>query len=443
MKKIFVSAGLAALGATSLYAQTSSTYAPDVTAMDATKPWAVSGTFRGFYDDNYNTAPNGSKQGSAGFEVSPSISILVPLQQTELGLRYTYGLYYYQKREDQGSNPIDQTQEADLWIDHAFTERWHGRVEDTFTMAQDPQLSSGPTALPYRAEGNNLQNIGTVTVHTDWAMLFSTDVGYQNTWVNYHQHGATAASFGPGGSGSTYGGLLDQVGNSIWVNLNYQYLPDLSFLVGYQFGVINYTGNEPIAPNPFNPTQFYFSNNRDQYSHTIYVGGQYAATAALMFNAKVGFVYNDNYNLASFDTQSPDTYQPYANISVTYTYMEGDYAQLGFQQTQSSSATANPNATTGSLTIYNEASVLYASINHQITPYLLASIIGHYQYSTYVGGNNDGEGQSFYNLGLNLTYTFNPHFSADIGYNFDYLSSTVPLPGYSRNVGYVGFTATY
>ena len=61
----------------------------------------MSGTLRGFYDDNYNTAATGpSKRGSFGFEVSPSVGLNVPLQQTELGLRYTYGLYYYQDREE-------------------------------------------------------------------------------------------------------------------------------------------------------------------------------------------------------------------------------------------------------------------------------------------------------------------------------------------------------
>src|SRR5580704_17446130 len=125
MKKIFVSAGIAAIGAMSLHADE---YAPDVTATDATKTWSVNGTLRGFYDDNINTAPNGQKEGSGGFEFSPALSLILPLQQTELGLRYTYGLYYYQQRENQGSNPIDQSHEADLWIDHAFSQRWEGKI---------------------------------------------------------------------------------------------------------------------------------------------------------------------------------------------------------------------------------------------------------------------------------------------------------------------------
>lgn len=450
MNKLFVSAGIVAIGAVSLHANE---YAPDFTAMDATKPWSVSGTFRGFYDDNFTTSPNGQKQGSAGFEVSPQISILIPLQQTELGLRYTYGLYYYQQRENQGSNPIDQTHQLDLWVDHAFTQRLEGKLQDTFVSQQDPQLSSSPTALPYRAEGNNFENVGTATLHTELSMLFSADLGYQNTWWDYHQHGATVADVQPAGyakanpSGPTYAGLLNQDDHSIWINLNYQYLPDLSFFVGYAFGLDNYSADEPIASNPRNINQIYYSNSRDQMTHSIYVGTQYAVTANLSVMAQAGFEYVDNYNLPGFDPQSADSYQPTANIAATYTYLPGDYVQLGFTESENSAAIADPNSS-GSLTLYQESSVIYATLNHQITPDLVASVIGHYQHSVYVGGGADSQAQNWYTLGLNLAYTFNPWISADIGYNLYYLQSAtaqsqVVQQGYSRNIGYASVTATF
>ena len=69
MKKVIASAGLVAIGAVSL--QTNAHV--DMSA-NSDKNWTVSGTLRGFYDDNYNTVPNGNgKIGSAGFELMPSI----------------------------------------------------------------------------------------------------------------------------------------------------------------------------------------------------------------------------------------------------------------------------------------------------------------------------------------------------------------------------------
>jgi hypothetical protein len=442
MKKILVSAGLAAISAATLHADV---YAPDVTAMDASRIWSVSGTLRGFYDSNYNTAPSSSKQASSGFEFSPTVGLILPLQQTEIGLRYTYGLYYYQKREDQGTNPYDQSHQADLWIDHAFTERLDGKVEDVFVSAQNPSLTPQPTALPYRVNGNNIQNVGTVSLHTELSMLFSTDVGYQNTWLHYQEHGAstdpTSSSFVGDGSGATYAGLLNSVDNNIWFNFNYQFQPDLMFLVGYQLGLMNYTGNEPIAQDPVSGN-FYYSGDRNNRSQNIYVGAQYSVTENLSTSLQVGGQYTDNYNLPSFDHQSTSQWTPTANLVATYTYLPGDYIQAGFTESLGSSDISQVNSG-GELTLNTENSVVYASINHQVTPKLLASLIGHYQYSKYNAGAFDNGAQNWYSFGLNLTYNFMPWLSGELGYNFDDLITAVPNSNYVRSRVYFGFTASY
>ncbi len=438
MKKNLASAGLTAIGVASLHA---ATYAPDVTAMDASRMWSVSGTLRGFYDDNYTTAPNGpGKHGSSGFEFSPTVNLLMPLQQTELGLKYTYGLYYYQYREDQGAKPIDQSQEADLWIDHAFTERMEGKILDAFTYSQEPSLSAAPTAAPYRTSGNNVQNVGTVSLHTELSMLFSTDVGYQNNWQDYSERGATTTSVGDG-SGAKYAGLLNQIGQNVYLNLNYQFLPDLTFFVGYNFGVVDYTGNEPIAQDPISGN-FYFSDSRNQYSHNLYVGTQYAATEALSASAQIGIQYTHLYNLPSFDSQDPDQWSPTANIAVTYTFLPGSYVQAGFTESIGSSDISTVNSA-GQLTLTTENSVVFATINYQVTPKLLASVIGHYQNSIYNGGAFDNGTQNWYSAGLNLTYAFNMYLSAEIGYNYDLLNTVVAGQGYTRNREYFGFTGTF
>ena len=188
MKKFFVSVGLIAAGTASLQGA----YAPDWNSTSASM-WSVSGTLRGFYDDNYETASaaSGAKRGSLGFEFSPQLELNVPLQQTELGMRYIYGLYYYQDREDLGQNPIDQTHQFDLWVDHAFTERWQARVQDSFVMGQEPELIDPNTSVPTRTEGNNIRNTGTLTLNTTWTRLFSTQLGYQNSFFDYQNSGAT------------------------------------------------------------------------------------------------------------------------------------------------------------------------------------------------------------------------------------------------------------
>src|ERR1700722_12621078 len=191
MKKLFFFVGLAAAGSASLHA-----YAQDLGSMQTTKIWSASATLRGFYDDNYTTSSDGNKQGSAGYEVSPSVGLDVPLQQTEIGLRYTYGLYYYQERRNQGNDPYDQSHQVDLWLDHAFTERWQVKVADTFAVGQEPTLlnpSGGPSALPLRVNGNNIANNGNITLNTDWTRLFSSVLTYNNGFYDYQNHGGSPA----------------------------------------------------------------------------------------------------------------------------------------------------------------------------------------------------------------------------------------------------------
>ena len=185
MKHLIVSAGLVALGAATLQ----SAMADDLAS---SKFWSVSGTLRGFYDDNYNISPN--TKGSFGLELLPSVSLHVPLQQTDMGLRYTYGLYYYQERNDLGENAFDQTHQVDLWLDHAFNERWHANFNDTFASGQEPELLyNNPLGgrATARVNGDNISNHGSLSLSTDWTRLFSTVVTYDNNLYDYDNSGTT------------------------------------------------------------------------------------------------------------------------------------------------------------------------------------------------------------------------------------------------------------
>jgi hypothetical protein len=406
--------------------------------METSKMWSVSGTLRGFYDDNYNTQPSGpSKRDSFGFEVSPSLNLNVPLQQTELGLRYTYGLYYYQDRESLGEKPVDQTHQLDLWVDHAFTERWDAKVQDSLVVAQDPQLLSGGGALQ-RAAGNNIQNSGSIALNTQWTRLVGTTLSYQNNFYDYQQSGGNTT---PPFLTPSFAGTLNRLENNITLNVNWLLQPTLSAFVGYQFGLINYTANEPIAFNPNNPSAPQMSDSRDSMSQFVYVGAQYTPLDNLSLAAQAGIQYADYYNPAP-GLSSNSQLSPYAKLSGTYTYLPGSYVQLGFTQSRSATDVVAPTGN-GQVTEDQESSVVYATLNHQITPRLTGNLIGQVQYLTFNEGTFNNQSETWYSLGLNLAYSFNPHVSAEIGYNFDDLTSRVPGQEYERNRVYLGVTGTY
>ena len=469
MKNFFIYLGLAAAGTASLHAA----YTPDST--DNSKMWSLAATLRGFYDDNYDTVPN--KKGSFGFEVNPSFSLSMPLQQTEIGLRYNYGLYYYQTRKSDGQNPIDQTHQFDLWLDHAFTPRWEAKVKDTVAVTQDPVLSAVGTATPQRVDGNNIVNTFTASLHTDWTRLFSTELTYGNSFYRYENSGATginsagtpptiyygpnfvpgATSYNPvaipgypagyynGGPASvnpSYAGLLNRVEQTIGLDLQWHVTPTTMALIGYKFGLVNFIGNELIAfsqPFPYtSPAKPVYSSSRDSMSHYGYVGGNHQFLENLTGSIKAGVQYTTYYN----DPNATSSLGPYGDASLIYTYASGSYAQIGVTEMRNATDTIQVNSS-GQITQDQESTVVYASINQPLTPKLMGSVVGHYQYSIYHNGQFNSQSAEFYNVGLNLSYAFNRHFSSDVGYNFDWYTTPVPGQGYTRNRIYLGVTASY
>jgi len=440
MKKLFVSAGLVAIGAAAL----ESAFADDVTSP---KYWNVGATLRGFYDDNYDISAAG--KGSFGIELLPTISFHEPMQQTDIGLRYTYGLYYYQDRNDLGVNPFDQTHQLDLWLDHAFNERWHARATDTFAVGQEPELlNPNPTAsvaAPYRINGDNISNHGNLALNTDWTRLFSTSLTYDNGFYDYDNSGGTVNSSGqillPNGSpGPSLAGILDRVEENVGLDLKWHLQPETTILIGYQFAWVNYTGNEPIAVVNTLSTPFtYHSNDRDNDSQYGYVGLEHDFTPNLSATVRAGASYTDSYADPLFPSTS---WSPYADLSLTYTYIPGSYVQFGFTQDIGATDQVLPDSA-GEITHYAKDSVIYVDVNHRLTSKLVATVIGRVQYSTFEGGAANSSDETDYSLGVNLDYEINQHFSVDAGYNYDDVETQIPGYGYSRNRVYLGLTANY
>lgn len=461
MNKFFVSVGLAAAGTASV--QIPSAHGQD---LQDQRLWSVSASLRGFYDDNYDTLT--TKKGSLGFEVSPTLNFSIPMQQTEFGMRYTYALYYYEDRQSAGVNPIDQSHQVDLWLDHAFTERWHAKLQDTLAIGQEPELLQGGT--PYRVNGNNVANTVTLAVNTDWTRLFSTAVTLQNKYFDFQDSGHTVADlfpnatiYGPSGpfnfppDPTTYGpyngtglgpslaGLLNRIENSFALDLQWHVAPETMLFVGYQFQQVNYTGNEPIAYNPYYtgvPQQsgppFYYSSDRDNRSHYGYVGIDQTLRENLSVNVRAGVQYVDDYK----DLLDSPSVSPYAQLSLIYTYLPGCYAQIGVNHGQNATDVASV-GTNGKITQSQESTAGYLTINQRITSKLLGTLILNAQYSDFRYGAYSSQPDVEYNLGVNFKYSFNKHFSGEFGYNFDDLQSGIDQRSYIRNRVYLGVGAAY
>jgi len=355
MKKIFVSVGLAAAGAAGL----PSVHAQSMDAGASPKIWNVAANLRGFYDDNYAVAHD--KTGSFGFELSPSVSANVALQQTDIGVRYTFGMYYYLQRAQNGIDPLDYTHQGDFWLDHSFNERFKLTLADTVAVGQDPQLVQGGSVI--RVNGNNVANTATATLNSEWTRQFSTTTHYGNNLVVYDNGGTNSPS------NPSQAALLNRMQQDVGTTFNWQFQPETTGFIGYDFTWVNYTGNEQIAPqyvliNPPNiRTVNYYSDARNYRTHTLYLGVSEEFSPNLSASVSLGasstYLYND-------PISKENSLSPYANASVTYTYMPGCYVQANFTQGQNATDVSTPSAN-GQLTQYQESSVFTLSLNHQLT----------------------------------------------------------------------------
>ena len=429
MKKVIASAGLLALGAVGV--QT----AQAEFAAGAEKPWTIAGTLRGFYDDNYNTEPDGPlRHGSFGFEVRPSASVNYAVGATTLNASYTYSMKYY---DDRPGNKADQSHDFEFYLNHAFNERYTLDFEESFVISQEPEVLDRGLSAPLRANGDNIRNNAAVNFHAQLTKLLGIVLGYSNTYYDYT---GNAAAQLPGQA--SYGNLLNRDEQTVLFNTRWQLAEQTVGILGYKFEAVNYLNSGSINGIGL---PFFSPKTRDNYSHFAYVGVEHSFRSDLSFSGRAGAQVVDYYNLPS--NSNPGTVSPYVDLSLNYTYMDSGTLVVGLSHKKNQTDVSGLDVSqAGGVTPDQESSTLYGSIVQTLTPLspkLTATLTGQYQNSVYNGGGANGEVDNFYLLGLNFAYQFTKYISGEVGYNYDLLDSQLQGRGYDRNRVYVGVTASY
>ena len=456
MKKIVASVGLVAIGASGI--QSASGQA--LMAADASKPWSVSATLRGFYDDNVSTIPNdatippGSHRDTFGFEVSPAAALAWSVDQTTLTLGALYSFKHYENIPIGSTGHNDNTFTFNAGLTHAFNEQISARVSDAFVIGQEPDLlRAGNTFATFqRVSGDNIRNYGMIGLDAQLTPEIGLGVGYDNSFYDYKDrgYGVTGLVVQPSTAGA-----LNRIENRAHIEANYLVCPETKALIGYQFSDFDYTGDQLISGTFFdpatgaivfdqngNPTLFnpIYSKMRNSREHTGYVGGEQTFSPQLKGSIRVGASYTEYPN----DNTISSTWTPYVNASLRYHYTELSYVEGGFSYDRNATDIVGGGAGASALTVDAESAVVYASVNHALTPCLIASLLGQFQNSSYHGGTYNNQDEQYYLLGLNLSYRFNQYFSADVGYNYDRLESSSTINRtFDRNRVYIGVTASY
>lgn len=438
MKKLITSAGLAAVGVTSLQAIN----APDFTRVQTERPWSVTCTVRAFYDDNFTTSPATipgpggiplkPNNETFGFEVRPSVRVSLPFDQTFIGAGYAFAGRYFDARMP---DAWDFTHEFDARLNHRFSERYDLDVTDSFVITQEPTIldAGGIITSPTRTNGDSKRNAANIKFNARLTRLIGLGLGYGNNLYSYDQTGVGSRA-----------AILDRMEQTANIDLRFQVTPQFVGFLGYQYGMSSYNGNSPLylilidptPPGTYAPGPL--SNIRDSQSHYGYLGAEY------MFSSQLTGAIRAGVQATSYDSFSNDSMSPYVDLSLTYAYKSGCSVTGGFKHTRNATDIVQPNlVNTAQPTLDQETSVIYGSINHQITRNLTGSLISQYQMSTFNAGAANDRSENIWLIGLNFDYRINRHWAVELGYNFDTLSSDLPNRSFDRNRVYTGFRATY
>jgi hypothetical protein len=447
MNKITTTAGIVALGAASIQAAVN---APAPGSQEATKPWSISASLRGFYDDNYSTSPKHLERDSLGFEVAPSASLNLIRDQTALGLSYAYSMRWYEDRDDAGMSSADHAHQVNGKLSHAFTPRFKLDLSDSFVYAQEPELieTQGGVATSFlRGDGDVVRNHALASFSAGLTENLTAVIGYANEFYDYDEEGLNSRS-----------ALLDRMEHLASLNLRAVVLPKTVVVGGYQYEVVDYRGDDQIGRDIFAPFGVpeiaYDSEERNSTSHYIYAGVDQGITPTLNASLRAGAQftqYDDLNQVLVFNPElEDDRLSPYVDANATWLYMPGSYAQLGVRHQIAQSDVGFISTGSGlSPNLDSESSSIYGSVSHRFFGAFVANVIASYQHSNYDVERGDEFSDDYFMVGVNLTYEINKFLALEAGYNFDKLDSELDegagedFRSFDRNRVYVGVRGTY
>lgn len=414
---------------------------PGLSPEELAKPWSLAATIRGFYDDNYLTLPNVQpdgvrKRSSYGVEFSPMISWNYAPEQTTIGVNYVYDVRYFDDRNNPETfshilNASDQSHLFNANISHTFSERFSMQAADTFIYSSEPtvQEQTGGGLLSAYTLGDYIHNTGTIGGTTMLTKQLDLKTSYQNDVYAYMQ-------LGPGSRSA----LLDRMEQLVSGDLDWKATEALTGILGYQYEHVGFTSPYPIILGPPNV----YSQERDNDSHFAYIGADEQFTPQLVGRIRAGAQYVIFNRAPTYASEV----SPYVDASLTWQYMKGSTLQAGVKHEHNATDVVGINpAANGNPVLDSEATAGYVDLTQKIAGALTGSLLGQFQHSVFNGGADDGEHDNFMILGANLGYRFSPYWSAETGYNWNKLVSSVPFAGtqrdYTRNEVYIGLKGEF
>jgi len=367
--------------------------------------------------------------------VKPAVRYGFAGDQSSFNVAYTF-TFRHNDKQVSGWAQDNYTHTFDIDYAHAFNPNSHLFLGDSFVIGQEPDLLQDPVSTQ-PITGNNIRNFADASLVQDLTDLFGLGLGYHNSYYNYAEDGVGVDGFGnvyPSNSG-----LYDRMEQTLRLDTRWKLTPTSTGIIGYNFVVSSYLGDEYIAGNLAVPSSLVYSDERDARSHIFYVGGEQAISSTMSGALKVGAQFTDYYNDPSGESQ----WSPYLQASLNYAYETRTTFALGLQYSRTAANTAG-----GAGVQYardSETGTVYGNVRHELAKKLFITGNISAQHSKYnaPGWTYDGESFWFLQAGVDLTYEFTPNLSANAGYYYDDMNSDLPGQSYNRNRVYLGLTAGF
>lgn len=365
-------------------------------ASDNKKPFTISATIREIYDDNIFTTKS-NLVSSFNTEISPSILLDFPMEDSEFTARYTFGATYYENRT---GDSFDLTHEASAQYNHSFSDRFSMTAAEDFRYFTEPSIFES-IGTPYRS-GAYYANTVNLGFNAQWTPLFGTSTTYANNIIKYETSSIATGQ--------------DNIENTVGQNFLFAILPKVNLVFG---AIYDDTSYDSVA--------------RGYTSYTGTTGLDWQALPTLSIGGRVG---------ASYITaeQAGSSASPYG--AVTVNWQLGARSSLKFDYTHSVVPTDLVSA---------EAQIgdrFDTTFTYNITPKINVHLDGIFTYGQYTTElSSPGSASNFseddYGIDTGAVYHLNNLIDLSAGYLLSGVSSQLSFRDYTRNQVYIGIRGTY
>lgn len=416
MNKVIASTGLFVLGASGLQAQ--SYNAPNYNAATDGKPWSIGAVVRGFYDDNTLNSNNNEIE-SFGIEFGPKLGYDTSFNSGASYLSATYD-YRYRWFENDARDKDDQLHIFAVNLDHALSENTELSASNSFVITSEPTiLDENVITAPLRREQDAIRNNANLRLEQRFSETLFGGVHYSNRFYDYED--------------DIFSSLLDRMEHIIGVDGRKVLNNATSAVVGYQYGIIDYSGGQIqrnfLAPIP--------ADSRNQNSHYLFAGVDHSFNPNLFGSIRAGAQFVDYVNAIGGDTS---TTSPYVDANLTYNFADGS-SVLGVRHARNATDVSGNFAAP---VLDQETTTIYGLLQYNITPLIVARVNGQAQFSDFNGGGLNNASENLYVIGGSLGYQFSPNILGELGYSYTGLvNDDIAGREFERNIVYLGVTATY